>query len=207
MMKERYEIQDHKLFLIDPDLDLCIEEDFSLPSLSYPIKNPPEGFSLKKMVWENRGLEIFLEKEGKRIGETLYLYPDGSLKASLFYDENQNLHGPSCFFSPDTQILSQGWFYRGKKQGKFFYYYHPSNNLSACQSYRRGLLEGEQLFYYDNKKLKTSLLYKNGRLEGKVSLFWPDGTIKREAFFMEGKKYGEDAIYNERGEKISPIKK
>ncbi len=47
---------------------------------------------------DNSESEWWLEKEGKRDGQCLLLYPKGEIRQETYY-RNGRLHGPSRFFS------------------------------------------------------------------------------------------------------------
>jgi hypothetical protein len=58
-------------------------------------------------------LECRIEKDGILDGQSLLYYPNGSIKAEVFYKKGK-LHGPSTFYSPSGAILSRSTYHEGK---------------------------------------------------------------------------------------------
>lgn len=106
--------------------------------------------------------EIRLNHNGLWDGQALSYYPDGTLKAEVFYKKG-SLHGPSSFFSEDGKLLSKSWFVNGKQQGESKWFY-ATGALYAIQRYKNGSWHGLQEYYYPNGQRKTLLTYKNGKL-------------------------------------------
>jgi antitoxin component YwqK of YwqJK toxin-antitoxin module len=124
-------------------------------------------------------------------------YASGKLK-NRHYLKDGYLHGPSRFYGPDEQLLSESWYVRGKKQGKTRTWY-LKGALHSFESHKNGEKEGLQTYYYPNGQIKTSLNYINGQLHGDVKLFFPNGQLKRELHFVQGKRHGFERIWNEIG--------
>lgn len=216
MQHERYEMTRGHLVIVDPELEIGIQESFSLPflPLSAKISSVSKDF---EAVW-NRDSQGALEsaclkKDGLLHGQFLQFYPSGKLKGECFYREGK-LYGLSSFFSEENTLLSATWFYDGVPVGKSRQYYR-GGPLYSLQRYKKGKLHGKQEYFYEDSAIKSSLMYREGELHGGVELFWPNGQIKRRAFFAQGLREGEDFIWSESGilldlgeyEKGKPIKK
>jgi len=123
----------------------------------------------------------------------------------VVYRKKGLLHGPSIFYAKNGQLLSQTWYFQGKKQGKVRRYY-PTNQLYSLERYIDGMAHLIHEFYYLDGLLKTSISYDRGQFHGKTKLFWPDGNLKRECQFSHGKKQW-DKIYDEKGELLGNMER
>lgn len=106
-------------------------------------------------------VEVRLEQRGELDGECKLYYPDGTLKARMYYEKGV-LHGPSSFYSPKGHLLAQSVFVRGKQEGVSLWYY-PSGALYARHNYHKGILHGLQEYFHEDGKVKTSLQYDHGK--------------------------------------------
>jgi len=161
-MKETYKIEDNTLILIDTEIGVSFKEPFI--SLTIPAERK-KGQKVSQEHLLRSGTspeELYLEKSGKRDGQCLLLYPEGSVKMETFYSEGL-LHGPSTYFSEKGKLLSKGWFVQGHQQGKCWWYY-PSGQLYSLQRYRDGVWHGKQEFYYPDGRPKTIMNYEQGAL-------------------------------------------
>lgn len=107
--------------------------------------------------------ECRIEKNGVLEGECCLYYPDGTLKARMFYKKGL-LHGPSTFYSKKGTLLAETQFIKGKREGESRWYY-DSGKLYAIQRFKNGLWHGEQLYFYPTGGLKTRLEYDQGVLK------------------------------------------
>lgn len=216
MQQERYEMARGHLSIVDPELEVNIQESFSLPllPLSEKASSLPKDY---EAVWnrDSQGIleAAFLKKEGRLHGQYLQFYPSGKLKSECFYREGK-LYGLSSFFSEESVLLSTTWFYEGVPVGKSRQFYR-AGSLYSLQRYKKGQLHGKQEYFYEDSLVKSSLMYREGELHGGIELFWPSGQLKRRAFFEKGLREGEDFIWSESGilldlgeyEKGKPIRK
>lgn len=127
-------------------------------------------------------------------------FPSGELQF-ICYRKNQELHGPSTFYTPSKGILSLTWYVEGKKTGKAYRYY-PDGQLYSLERFVEGVPHLAQEYYYIDGLLKSLISYKQGEFHGTTKLFWPDGLVKRETHFTEGKKEKGEKIYDEEGKLI-----
>lgn len=114
------------------------------------------------------------------------------------YKNNGRLEGPSILRDKEGTLLSESYYFNGKKVGKARQFY-PNGQLSNLQRFKEGLPDGKQEYYYENGSIKSLIHYKNGVLDGDVILYYSHGQLKRKLFFKEGKREGFDHIYNELG--------
>lgn len=117
--------------------------------------------------------ECRIEKEGILDGQCRLYYPDGSLKAEMFYLKGL-LHGPSTFYSKKGQLLAHTLYVKGKREGESRWYY-SSGKLYALQHFHKGEWHGVQEYFYPTGVIKTRLTYDQGRLV-EAELYGADGT-------------------------------
>ena len=113
----------------------------------------------------------------------------------ICYRKSKDLHGPSVFYGPRSEVLSLTWYVEGKKVGKVRRYY-LNGQLYALERYVEGVCHGEQEYYYLNGTLKTKIPYNRGCLEGEVLLYWPSGKLKRRGLYSQGEKQ-EEVFFDE----------
>lgn len=124
-------------------------------------------------------------------------YPDGSLKEEQYYKDGK-LHGPSSFYSPKGQILSQCWFSEGLLQGKKKTYY-ANGALNSIQEFHDGKRHGNQEYFYQDGSTKSFIPYVNGKLQGYLYLYHPKGILSRIIHYENGKRDGIEKIWDESG--------
>lgn len=164
--------------------DYITEERYALDNQSLMINDPEMNLSFNLPFDPNKG-------------KHLEHYPSGTIKLEQFYQDSL-LHGPSTFFSEDGKILAKNWFIKGKKQGKFFTYYH-SGEPHSIQRFKDGQPDGRQQYFYRDGSPKTILMYKHGQLNGNVLLYFPNGRPERSLEFVNGKRNGIERIWDEKG--------
>lgn len=194
-MKEIYQCRDGQFKIDDPELGVHIEASFT-PLMVPSDQVSVEGLTIQK---DDKGnlLNAYFETEGKREGQSLSYYPDGTIESECYYSRGE-LHGPSRFYSEKGICLTETWFYFNKKVGKAMRYY-LSGKLYCIERYRLGTLQGKQEYYFEQGTHKTIIPYDAGKIEGLVQLFWPSGNKKREVVFKKGVRDGFDRVWSERG--------
>lgn len=118
--------------------------------------------ALMQMVWQ--------DASGKEISKSGA--PDGTFKAKHFYETGQ--------------LLLEGSYKNGKKDGKWTKYY-IDGPISAVNYYVDGQMDGEQTEYFRNGKKKSVAPYKNGIQDGYSQLFFSNGTINSHGWNVNGK--------------------
>lgn len=155
-----------------------------------------------------------------RYGEDFFEIDDGELEIKIHaslapedkyeeIDEQQKtklvqyyskgmLHGPSILFAASGQLLTESFYYLGKKTGRMRTFY-LDGALHSLQRYKNGLQEGLQYYFYSDGKVKSKIGFEKGLIHGPVILNYPNGHLKRELYFERGKRHGVESIYSEMG--------
>jgi len=187
----------HKIMIKEPSLALDLAIDFH-PHL-IPEKLLEKSEKKGEKEGEGETLEALIGMCGnKREGQTLYLYPNRTIKAEAYYQAGE-LHGPWTFYADDGKILYRSWYINGKLVGKSCAYY-AQGSLYFIKGYSEGVLQGVQLHYFADGTLKTEEHYEKGVLHGDVRLYYSNGQLKKEQFFSKGKLDGRERMWNELGE-------
>ncbi|MBA3602524.1 MAG: DUF115 domain-containing protein [Parachlamydiaceae bacterium] len=97
---------------------------------------------------------------------------------SEFHYFNGLLHGTSCYYAEQGQLLAKASFVNGILDGECLWYY-LSGALYSKQNFVNGVLDGEQIYYYEYGCVKTRLYYKQGCLAGTGYLYAMDESPKR----------------------------
>lgn len=145
----------------------------------YLPQNPKEGMKLPSghivRITKNYGQknirECRLEIDGILDGQCLLYYPNGSLKAEMFYAKG-NLHGPVTFYSSKGKQIAHSLFLEGKRTEVSCLYF-KSGSIYASLNFKEGRLDGIQQYFYEKGSLKSLHHYKNGAEYKKTELFSP----------------------------------
>lgn len=184
---EEYSYKNHSLKIIDKELDLDFQENFSPIRIPEDPKNNQvlkDGHVLRIHRNSNRGFEYAVFNGEDMNGEYQLTYPSGKIKLHCFYNWGK-LHGPSIFFGEEGNVLTKAWYVLGKQTGKCWWYYN-SGNIYSIQRYLDNVWHGKQEYWYENGVLKTLMEYSHGEIDGKIKLYYPTGKVKRELEFSKG---------------------
>lgn len=146
-------------------------------------------------------LDIYLEETHPQSILQEERFSSGKI-ASQCYFIKEILHGPSRFYSKKEILLSETWFWKGKREGiaRFFY---ASAIPYAILRYRNGVKEGLQEYFYEDGMPRTRQSYFMGALDGESILYWPNHKLKRRSFFISGKADGLEQFWDESGTLLS----
>jgi antitoxin component YwqK of YwqJK toxin-antitoxin module len=193
---EEYSYKNHSLKMIDEELKLDHQENFSPIRIPEDLRNNSalkDDHVLRIHKNSDGGFEYAVYKNNEFSGEYQLTYPSGKIKLHCFYNWGK-LHGPSTFYAEDGEILTLSWFLQGKQTGKCRWYYH-SQELYSVQRYIDNQWHGKQEYWYENGVLKTLMEYSRGEIDGMVKLYFPNGKVKRELEFSKGTFIKESSIY------------
>lgn len=187
-------------------LVLSVKNDIFLSTTS---SNITENIKVTEGTYEFKNHELIIQDSNLNISikttftptEKSEYYPNNTLKFSSFYNENNQLQGPSRYFSEEGQLLAESWFFQGKRVGESKAY-HKSGTLYSIQRYKDDLLEGKQEFYYPNGSLHIETHYKHGCLDGDVKIYEKNGALKREIQYQSGKRYGLERAWYPNGKEM-----
>lgn len=143
----------------------------------------------KRIISQYSDEQVKLECEldnGKRDGECIGYYPDGSVEYIANYKQDL-LHGESVFYHRNGVINWRVNFVNGQKNGEVIYYdslgrkfqlstfknndlhgismaYDTSGNIERRMNYKEGILHGDFKSFFSNGKVKTHSTHKNGEV-------------------------------------------
>lgn len=141
--------------------------------------------------------ELWLEKNKLRDGQSLLLYPDGSIKGEAFYKENQ-LHGPARYFLPNKTLTSEVWFIHGLRQG-YQRQFYSDGSLYSLGGYREGRRFGFHWSFHPDGGLKSKVFYRDEAIDGLVQIFHCNGQLARRTRFCNGLRDGWDRHWSKEG--------
>lgn len=150
MSKEVYLFDSSQLTIIDPELDLHIDE--KIPNtLREEVLYYPSG-EIKMLRYYDRK----------------YLHGP-----SIFYAENKIILGQHWFVKGKRQGKSWGYYLNGNlyyiqryvdgQWHGYQEYYYPDGTLKTTMRYCNGALDGEVAIYFPNGTLKRNLHFKLGK--------------------------------------------
>ncbi|MBU2020653.1 MAG: hypothetical protein KJ941_13490 [Bacteroidetes bacterium] len=126
-------------------------------------------------------------------GELLVYYNTGSLKEYYQYKDGLK-DGTFEEYSIYNYPLLTGSFKKGKKEGKWNYYFF-TGDLHKTIDYSNEKMNGEYVVYYDNGVKKIEGAYQNDLKAGKWTWKTNKGTVDMEGFFSDDLQDGK-WLYN-----------
>lgn len=143
--------------------------------------------------------EVWLQSGQQRQGQSLLLYPDGSIKGESFY-KNHQLHGPSRYFLPDGSMTSELFFANGERQG-YQRQFYADGSLYSAGGYRDDKRLGTHWSFHPDGQLKSKIGYCEDQIDGLVQIFHPDGRPARKTRFKMGNRHGWDRQWSKEGKR------
>ncbi|PCI76059.1 hypothetical protein COB21_04945 [Candidatus Aerophobetes bacterium] len=175
-MESKYILGEGKLSILDEELGIEIEENFSPKTVEHNAYSIPKKSGA--IYWE------------KRDGENNLLFSSSAL--------DEKFHGLTTFYFSQGKLASKSWYYQGQRIGKCEKYY-PQGNLYSLEYW--SAKHEKMLFksWYASGQSKTKIPYERGLAEGKVELYWENGNKKRVCMCSKGLKSGREQIFSEEG--------
>lgn len=119
--------------------------------------------------------------------------------------EMDTLNGPWVTFFQSGNVKGNGYFYRGKKNGRWEAFFDLISNgeqmLAVEENYLDDNLDGILTHYYENKQMYASYNYKFGKKDGIQRKWFDNGETMYEGSFEYGVLIYEKN-WNESGEII-----
>ncbi len=151
---------------------------------SIPLENSSGKVVLHFAGSQQKQVEYTIEN-GKRHGNYLSWYPDGTLRVKGTYFRG-DFHGQWTWYFLSGKIQTQGSYYYGDKNGEWKRYYENGKPYSI-EHFRLGENEGQEIYYFDNGKISTDKNYKENNPDGKATYYGPTGKIDHYRLY----KYGQ----------------
>lgn len=145
-------------------------------------------------------------KDDKPIGEFVYYYPTGNLKAKLFFVNNSSVSYATSYYDvKDPALMSLGK-YENQLKDSIWRYYGPAGILNVVESYSKGILNGVKKVYflptsvYDTLNGVAQILnFENNALHGECIEYFENGKLKSKITYVRGKKEGIAFTYYPNG--------
>ncbi len=143
----------------------------------------------------------FFDENGKLISTIQYKDSIGKIWTIKNKDGSvlvQNGAGRSLGYYENGNLLEEGDYFDGLKQGEWKNYFDDDDNtIQGIANYQDGLLNDKYVTYFPNGKEQLVGAYLNGVREGLWTWFTMEGDIESEVRFADGKKTGDQIFYNE----------
>ena len=164
--------------------------------------NRTDANGMKQGFWKKYDETGMLKYEGNFIdnnpvGEFIYFYPDGVVKArSRFYERGDR--SETTTFHHIGKKMTEG-FYLGQVKDSLWKYYSSDGILLKDEFYRYGKKEGKWITYYENGQISEEVEWKADSKNGIWKQYYPDGQLKLTGQHINGEKDGEFKYYNTSG--------
>ena len=139
-----------------------------------------------------------------KININLLYYKIFSGNYTTIYDDNNDNKRGKIFDEYKNQIIFEGEFSNGKKNGIGKEYINE--RLIFEGEYVNGEKKGKWKEYYDNERIKYEGEYHYGERNGKGKEYYKNGELKFEGEYKNGKMY-EGSLYDNKIKKIYELKK
>ena len=141
--------------------------------------------------------EVGYFNNDKPVGEFKRYYPNGTLKASMYYLKDQKTIRAKLYFK-EGPLFAIGK-YCGKEKDSTWHYYSTDSVLLMVETYKNGLKQGVTKKYFWNGQLLEEKGWKDGKLHGVWRQYYPDGNIAMVTRHVEGKRDGMFQTFYENG--------
>ena len=122
--------------------------------------------------------------KGKFAGNWKWYFPDGSLqREENFYFGKED--GDYVEYNENGEIIAQGSYIDGDKDGKWFY---KEGDHTEEGSYQINSKNGEWKYFYLDGKLYFKGNYMQGNPDGKHFFYYKNSKLKKECFYVMGMK-------------------
>lgn len=135
------------------------------------------------------GIHVFYNENGtvdKAISYNEFGIKDGEGKL----DTLSNKIGEWIFYYDDGKIKAKGNYKKDKREGEWIFYYN-SGQIEQKGTYEEGYAEGNWVWYYENGNILRKEEYFLGFRSGKIYEFSPDGDTIVSGNYDEGDKDGK----------------
>ncbi len=140
--------------------------------------------------------------EGLPQGDWKWYHPNGVLRRNDYYRRGKE-DGHSLEQDEDGNIISEGEYVNGYREGQWFYHVGDHTEKGA---YLDGERQGEWIYEYPGGQLNFKGEYIAGLETGKHKWYHPNGQLKKEGKYSSGLRVGNWATYSEDGAKTLEVK-
>jgi antitoxin component YwqK of YwqJK toxin-antitoxin module len=145
-MKEKYQISDNKLEIIDLELKINLTSEL-------PIEKKIEYYENKKIF------SVMHFNKGLLHGPSFFYSKEGILLAASWFFNGKRV-GKSYHYYNSSKLYSLNRYIDDQFEGEQLYYYEDGS-IKTIMNYKDGKLNGDTKLFYENKKLKRHLIFEN----------------------------------------------
>ena len=135
---------------------------------------------------------------GKPMGEFVYYYPNGQIKAKVLNIDSGRADYTRMFY-PNTKLMAVGKHSGQKKDSIWLYYSEEGGSLLSDELYIDGKKEGVWRTYYPDGKVAEEVTYKEDVREGPWNTYFSTGEIKSTCAYHNDLLEGRFIIYHLNG--------
>jgi hypothetical protein len=151
--------------------------------------------TLSSSVYSQQKLEVAaLNRVTLNRGDTTYQFYAVKPLSRIKFDQNKNY----SWFVKDTILITQSG-YDGKLLHGEFKVFHPNKNIIEEGVYKNGLKEGLWRLWYANGTLKQTVHWSKGIVDGKFEEFDQGGKKIRSGFYRNNLFTGHIYVYLQNG--------
>lgn len=136
--------------------------------------------------------------DGLRTGRWVWRWSDKRSPRIVEHYQGGKLHGSRQMFGRHGELLEQGEFREGKKEG-IWRTWHPNGELASEEFYKRGKQDGCLVWWYDDGTRMSSASFVKGLKCGCERHWYQNGCLKGECYYRSGKLHGALSAWSEEG--------
>lgn len=166
------------------------------------FKSYEDNGDLKDAAVYSKGILLAkgkLNKEGERIEEWIFFYPDSALRAKGEYKDGLRF-GLWVFYHNNGKLEQKGKYVKDEKPHGDWIWYYPNGQVWREEGFWKGKEDGLATEYSDTGSVVSKGQYIDGKKDG--PWYYEMGDHKEEGNYLEGKRDGE-WIYTYQNGKIS----
>jgi antitoxin component YwqK of YwqJK toxin-antitoxin module len=135
-------------------------------------------------------------------GTWIWFHENGTKHREELYRKGKE-DGASVEYDEEGNIIVQGEYIDGSKDGKWFY---KVGDHQEVGKYTDGLKDGDWVYTYDNGKKNFVGAFVNGELNGKQKWYHANGQLLLEGRYTMGLEQGDFNWYDEDGVLLTTVR-
>ena len=143
-------------------------------------------------IWETYKAREENNTDGKKNGNDIRFWPDGTIKDITVYENNVKI--VTEVYNRIGQKVQINHFVKGKENGLHKYYY-DNDVLRIAAFYINGKLQDTLRAYFSDGKMESIKNFDSGKMKGKTIEYWENGNIKQAINYGKFEKKQGTALY------------
>ncbi len=182
-----------------------VQNNWDYDTLRQEMHTDGELYWRPRVEYPDEGEDLIREgqvtPDGRRIGEWVIRYPNGTLHSRGSYNQNGQKTG---FWEEwnDEGDKEEGNYINGQRTGRWIEWYEDGTKFSEGD-YINGQKTGPWTVWYNNENKESEGDYLNDQQTGRWTTWYDNGTKFSEGDYLDGQRTGQWIFWNHNGTKLS----